>query len=48
MPADSIVCAILNCGWYFDWLHIQPYQKIPLPLTVASSASLSSLSAGID
>jgi hypothetical protein len=48
MPADSIVCAILNCGWYFDRLHIQPYQKIPLPLTVASSASQSSLSAGID
>jgi hypothetical protein len=48
MHADSIVCAILNSGWYFDRLYVQPYQKISLSLTVASSTSQSNLSAGID
>jgi hypothetical protein len=43
--ADDILCAIVNIGWHFDRLQVQPYQKISLPPAMARSALQSDLSA---
>jgi hypothetical protein len=36
--AGEFLCAILDCAEHFDALRVQPYQKVPLPLTVADFA----------